>query len=72
MTSAVAARKSTGLNQQQFAEVIGVGIGTLRNWEQNRVQPKGTAKTLLGVISKHPEIIHEIRGVRNSPSSKTR
>ncbi|MEX0325786.1 MAG: type II toxin-antitoxin system MqsA family antitoxin [Puniceicoccaceae bacterium] len=60
MTSAVAARRRTGLNQKGFARAIGVGVGTLRNWEQGRITPKGTASTLLRIIEKHPEVLREI------------
>ena len=72
--SALEARKSTGLNQKQFAELIGVGVGTLRNWEQKRVEPKGTAHTLLRIISMQPNILHEIEdtdpSVHNSRKRK--
>jgi putative transcriptional regulator len=56
-TYALNARRRTGLNQKQFATVIGVGLGTLRNWEQGRVMPRGAAKTLLEVIEDQPDII---------------
>ena len=61
MSSAVEARRRTGLNQKGFARAIGVGVGTLRNWEQGRITPKGTASTLLRIIEKHPEVLREIR-----------
>jgi predicted RNase H-like HicB family nuclease len=60
LNSAVEARKRTGLSQSNFARAIGIGIGTLRNWEQGRVKPKGTAETLLRIIERHPEILREI------------
>lgn len=60
LNSAVTARQRTGLNQKNFARAIGVGTGTLRNWEQGRVTPKGTAATLLKVVEKRPEILKEI------------
>ncbi|MDG1301960.1 MAG: type II toxin-antitoxin system MqsA family antitoxin [Opitutae bacterium] len=62
LNHAVLARRRTGLNQKNFARAIGVGTGTLRNWEQGRVQPKGTAATLLKVVEKRPEILKEIAG----------
>ena len=58
--SAVEARRQTGLNQKGFAKAIGVGVGTLRNWEQGRIIPKGTAATLLRIIERHPEVLREI------------
>ena len=62
LNHAVLARRRTGLNQKNFARAIGVGTGTLRNWEQGRVQPKGTAATLLKVVEKRPDILKEIAG----------
>lgn len=62
LNSAVKVRQRTGLNQKNFARAIGVGTGTLRNWEQGRVKPKGTAATLLKVVEKRPEILEEIAG----------
>ncbi len=40
-------RKCYGLNQQKFAELMGVSVGTLRNWEQHRRHPTGSARELL-------------------------
>lgn len=60
MGSAVAARRRTGLNQKGFARAIGVGVGTVRNWEQGRITPKGTASTLLRIIERHPEVLREV------------
>jgi putative transcriptional regulator len=48
-------RQSTGLSQAKFAEVIEVGVGTLRNWEQGRRDPTGPAKALLKIIKKDPK-----------------
>lgn len=61
MGSAMEARRRTGLNQKGFARAIGVGVGTVRNWEQGRISPKGTASTLLRIIEKHPEVLREIK-----------
>lgn len=60
LNSAVTARKRTGLSQGNFARAIGIVLGTLRNWEQGRVTPKGTAETLLRIIEQHPEILREL------------
>lgn len=60
LNSAMEARKRTGLSQRNFARAIGIGLGTLRNWEQGRIKPKGTAETLLRIIERHPEILQEI------------
>lgn len=48
-------RKSTGLSQQKFADIIRVDVGTLRNWEQGRREPTGPARALLHVIKRNPK-----------------
>jgi len=37
-------RKATGMTQAKFAALIDVQLGTLRNWEQDRLQPTGPTK----------------------------
>lgn len=54
-------RAATGLSQKQFAEIIDVQIGTLRNWEQGRREPTGPAKALLKAIKNDPE--HVLRAL---------
>ena len=44
-------RERTGKSQKDFADMIGVSLGTLRNWEQGRRYPEGAALTLLKVVS---------------------
>lgn len=48
-------RKLTGLTQAKFAAMIGVKLGTLRNWEQGHREPTGPAKALLRAIHNDPE-----------------
>ena len=62
LNTAVAARRRSGLNQKSFARALGIGTGTVRNWEQGRIRPKGTAATLLKIIERHPELLMEIAG----------
>jgi putative transcriptional regulator len=47
-------RAKTGLSQAQFAELMGVSVRTLQDWEQERRAPSGAARTLLLVTSKNP------------------
>lgn len=53
-------RKRLGLTQASFARVFGLNVGTVRDWEQGRRTPEGPARTLLAVIARHPEIVHEV------------
>jgi putative transcriptional regulator len=46
-------------SQPQFARLLGVGVGTLRHWEQGERQPTGAARVLLRVAAKHPKAILE-------------
>jgi len=52
-----AIREHYGLTQIKFAELLGISIATLRNWEQGRRRPEGPARILLSVAAKHPEAI---------------
>lgn len=55
----VAIRAKTGKSQDDFARMIGVSPGTLKNWEQGRRSPAGPARTLLKIVSKHPDIVEK-------------
>ncbi len=50
-----AIRAKTGLSQTEFAQLIGVKVTTLRNWEQNRRHPTGAAAALLTIVEKEPD-----------------
>ena len=57
-------RSWTGLSQPEFARLLGVELGTLRNWEQGRREPTGPARALLRAISNDPE--HVLRALRRA------
>jgi len=50
-------RQGYDLTQSQFAALLGISVGTLRNWEQGRRVPEGPARVLLQVAAKHPEAV---------------
>ncbi len=50
-------RERFGLSQTQFAALLGISPGTLRNWEQGRRSPEGAARVLLRVAAKHPQAV---------------
>ena len=52
-----AIRKKLGVTQREFALLIGVSVGTLRNWEQGRRRPDGPAQALLRVAAKNPRAV---------------
>lgn len=54
-----AARAGTGLSQSEFAELLGVSVRTLQDWEAGRRQPSGAAQTLLRIAAAHPGIVRE-------------
>jgi putative transcriptional regulator len=52
-------RKHLGLSQEKFAQLLGVSLATIRNWEQGRRKPDGAARVLLCVAAKHPKAVLE-------------
>jgi len=55
-----AVRVQSGLSQSAFAQLLGVSLRTLQEWEQGRRTPSGAAQTLLKIALKHPEILREL------------
>ena len=51
-----AIRERTSLSQSEFADLIGVSVKTLQNWEQDRRRPTGPAAALLRIISNAPHL----------------
>jgi len=54
------ARAKSGLSQSQFAQVLGVSMRTLQEWEQGRRKPSGAARALLSIAAKRPDVIREV------------
>jgi putative transcriptional regulator len=53
-------RHRTGLTQQEFSMKYGFAVASVCNWEQGRRQPDRSARLLLMVIDKHPEVVEEV------------
>jgi putative transcriptional regulator len=53
-------RERTGLSQAKFAELLGVSVRTLQEWEQGRRAPSGAARTLLLIAAKNPRALVDV------------
>jgi transcriptional regulator with XRE-family HTH domain len=53
------ARAQAGLSQIEFAQALHISVRTLQEWEQNRRSPSGSARALIKIAQRHPEIIRE-------------
>ena len=53
-------RTKTGLSETQFADLLGVPVFTLQEWEQGVQQPVGAASTVLRIAERHPEVLREL------------
>jgi putative transcriptional regulator len=56
-TDAREARLLLGLSQDEFAALIGTGVGTVRKWELGTRRPSGAARALIEVIKKEPKAV---------------
>lgn len=53
-------REKVGLSQARFAELLGISVRTLQDWEQGRRSPSGAARTLLAIVDKDPTVLLEV------------
>jgi len=54
-----AIRERLCLTQKQFADMFGLSLSVVRDWEQNRFIPDQAARTLLKVIDRNPEAVKQ-------------
>jgi putative transcriptional regulator len=47
--------KILNVTQEQFARIIGEGVGAVRTWEQGKRNPGGAASKLIRYVKSHPE-----------------
>jgi putative transcriptional regulator len=57
VTAATEARMKLGVSQSAFAQLLGVSVRTLQEWEQGRREPSGAARTLLRIALRTPEAV---------------
>ena len=60
-------RRALGLSQEDFAARYHIPIGTLRDWEQGRVEPDQAARAYLTVIARNPEAVRKALSPRPRP-----
>ncbi len=60
LPSVATIREGTGLSQPRFAELLGVSVRTLQEWEQGRRAPSGAARTLLMIAAKNPRALIDV------------
>ena len=58
--SVTSIREKVGLSQSQFAQLLGVSVRTLQEWEQGRRAPSGAARTLLLIADRNPQVLRDV------------
>jgi putative transcriptional regulator len=53
-------RTKLNLSQEAFAGLMGVNVRTIQDWEQGKRKPKGSAKSLLRIAERHPEVFLDV------------
>ena len=64
-------RGRTGLTQSDFAATFGIGLGTLRHWEQGDRTPRGATLVLLNIIERNPTAVLKALRVKQTTPTKT-
>ena len=62
LSPVVEARQKTGLSQSRFAELLGISIRTLQDWEQGRRKPSRAAMSLIQIAKQRPDVLREVFG----------
>jgi len=55
-----ALRAALRQSQEGMAELLGVSVGTVRNWDQGRRTPRGPASQLIRVAAKAPGVLLDL------------
>ena len=66
-------RERLHLSQRKFADLYGLPVATVQNWESGRRQPELAARLLLKVIEASPDVVAKaIRAARKPRGSAVR
>lgn len=52
-------RMRLGLSQREYAELLGLDLRTLQNWEQGRNRPDPAAINLMRIFDRAPDLVEE-------------
>jgi putative transcriptional regulator len=52
-------RARYGLSQREYADLLGIDVRTLQNWEQGRNRPDPAAVSLMRIFAHAPETFEE-------------
>jgi putative transcriptional regulator len=53
-------RSKLKVTQPEFAQMLGISVRTLQNWEQKRRVPEGPARILLELAAAYPNQVREV------------
>jgi HTH-type transcriptional regulator/antitoxin MqsA len=62
-------RKKLALDQREAAEIFGGGINAFSRYETGKTKPPLALIKLLKVLDRHPELLDEIRAVKETSGS---
>jgi DNA-binding transcriptional regulator YiaG len=52
-------RARRGLSQREYADLLGLDVRTLQNWEQGRNRPDPAAVSLMRIFDRAPDLVEE-------------
>lgn len=71
LSQVVEARQKVGFSQRQFAELMGVSLRTLQEWEQGRRNPSRAASSLLRIAIERPDVLRDMFSPARMPNAET-
>ena len=63
-------RRALGLSQEDFAARYQIPVGTLRDWEQGRVEPDQAARAYLTVIARDTDAVRKALNMAPNRASR--